>query len=702
MNDVAPARFSKTYAIGLTAAIIIHALLLTWMLRRIVFATTGTEAHVGQLLLIVVSSVAVFAALLFPRRSYCWTLLIGACTFVAAASQIPASVTILTGTCLWIGLMAATSAFQIHFAPVYVVMLLLPFIVFHKHARETLVGLGRRLVAPAVATTGTESGWAVLLGTVVVVHLLIVAKPEVGYDAIGMHLQFPQLWAAHHLWTFDTSRYAWAVMPLGADLQYAAAYLLAGEGGARLLNLAFSVVVCHLTYRLLRLYARREIAIASVCLLASMPLAFLLTGSLFVENLWVAYLLAALLLAIDYTRKPSAVTLAAFMLTAAGAMQCKVTSVFWIGPLVLYMAFLLWRQRRVRVLNRATIAVLAIALLIGVWPYANAWIRTGNPVFPFMNALFRSPLFDVSASFNNPRYDAPLRLWSPYELIVSSHRFLEGADGAAGFHWLLLFPIVAFAFVRRRPRVQWLCLALVVIFFVSVFTQQAYLRYLLPALVLFAIVAGWALEELPNRPMMRAGVLTIGAILVLLNVRFLYTSSWTNSDLCPRCAFDATTRYRNIAAFAPQRVIGEYLNRALPDGRVGFFILNEASPAGYVGYSRGGSWHDHESFMALATAQSAEDILKFARRYRLTHAVVADAPTTGPTDVVGAFRDRYTTPVWRSDGRAVVAIQPEAVAAQPDAAATPADTSGTPTSGKWTTKLLPLRKPGAGSASASP
>src|SRR4029079_12241734 len=173
-------------------------------------------------------------------------------------------------------------------------------------------------------------------------------------------------------------------------------------------------------------------------------------------------------------------TIAAFMLAAAGAMQCKLISVFWIGPLLLCMAYLLWRRRAIRSLTPAMAVVLLIAFAIAVFPYANAWIRTGNPVFPFMNDLFRSPLFDFTSSFKNRHYDAPLRIWSPYELIGSSGRSIEGADGAAGFHWLLLFPIVAFGFFRRRPRAQWLCLALATIFFVSVFTQQAYLRYLLP------------------------------------------------------------------------------------------------------------------------------------------------------------------------------------------------------------------------------
>ena len=140
------------------------------------------------------------------------------------------------------------------------------------------------------------------------------------------------------------------------------------------------------------------------------------------------------------------------------------------------------RRRHFATLGARSWLLLVAAIAIGGWTYANAWWRTGNPAFPFMNAFFRSPLFDTSQSFTNPMYLTPLRPWSLYEAIVDSSRFVEGSSGAAGFHWLLILPLIYVAFARRRPAEQWACAALAVVFFVAVWMQQSYLRYLLPRL----------------------------------------------------------------------------------------------------------------------------------------------------------------------------------------------------------------------------
>ena len=142
----------------------------------------------------------------------------------------------------------------------------------------------------------------VLLMVMVVLHLFVVAKPEMGYDAMAMHLQIPMLMAEAHRWPFDVSRYVWAVMPIGADWAFTAAYFLGREGAARLLNFCFAILASYLLYELIRLYARRDVALASICLVVSTPLAFLETSTLYVENLWVAFLLGTLLLALDYLR----------------------------------------------------------------------------------------------------------------------------------------------------------------------------------------------------------------------------------------------------------------------------------------------------------------------------------------------------------------------------------------------------------------
>jgi hypothetical protein len=692
-------RRSRAFLILFAVALLLHGVLLLWSLA-IAFEAIPPTIGVGDTAVIVplclvlfwtmlarwpsytrivatVSGLLVASALLTPGVVFVVGLillnahLVGARLFAwvrrddNTSAELPASVTTLIGFCAWIGVISITASMKFHYAPVYVVALLVPLGVWWRQALSVLNSLRQALLRPAAATRGTERAWITLLLTFLVLHLFIVAKPEVGYDANAMHLQFARLFAEYHRWRFDVTRYVWAVMPLGADYAFGAAYILGGESTTRLLNLCFGGLSCLIAYQLICRYARREIALLSVCLFASTPLAFLETGTLYVENLWIAFLLGALLLALDYMTRRSATTLAAFAMLCAGAMQTKVIGLIWVAPLVLYLGYLVSRRQGagVRTINRRALLLILAATLLAAWPYANAWMRTGNPVFPFFNGLFRSPYFDSGSSFTNPLYVVPLRPWSIYELFFSSGRFIEGREGAAGFHWLLLLPVILLAFLRRRPLAQWLCLALAALFFVAVFPQQAYLRYLLPVLLLITVLGGWALSDLPWTRSARVALLAVGGLLCLLNLQFMFAGSWTNEKLCLSCSLDSQARADYIDTFLPDRAVAAYLNDILPQARIGFFTLNSPGASGYIGYSRAANWHDDEVFRALVGANSAEDVLAIARRYRLTHAVVLEASADGdnpPIPAIGAFRDRYTSPVWRHRGLLVTAIKPEA------------------------------------------
>ena len=575
-----------------------------------------------------------------------------------ASAPAPAEISILAGLGLWIGLLSATASVEMHYAAVYAAAALLPFLAFPRRAAALFQRLGRTLVEPGPALAPTERGWVALLLTLLVLHLFVVAKPEAGYDAMAMHLQFCQLIAEHHRWNFDVERYAWSVMPLGADWAFASAYLLGGAAAARLVNLCFAAIAARLLYRLVRRHAGEQAALASLCLVVSMPLAFLVTGSLLAESLWTAYLLGTLLVTLQSLRDPPGQKLTAFAMLAAGAMQSKATSILWLAPLVAVIAIAIWRQRSYRQFDRRTLVLLIAAAVIGAWPYANAWVRTGNPVFPFMNAWFRSPLFDASASFYNPLYRTPLSLGSIYDVVLNSGRFIEGYDGAAGLQWLLVLPLVVVALVRFRSPEHWLCLALATLFFVAVYTQQSYLRYLLPAFVLLMIAGGWALNDFTTRARGRVCLLLVAGALCLFNDRFMYAAHWPNTRLCPGCAFQEETRKKYLAHYAPDRVIGGYLNYNLPHARVGFFMLNAPGPSGYVGYSRSANWHDVSMFGALLRAQSADDVLALARRYRLTHAVFVETGLSAEQSAISGFQQRYTMPIWRFGGRTVAMIQP--------------------------------------------
>lgn len=575
------------------------------------------------------------------------------------ALALPPSIPLLAGLCVWIGLVGASAGLKMHFAPVYALLLVAPLVFAWRDVRDSFARLRAFLAAPT-SFTWTERAWLALALMVYVLHLFMVARPEVGYDAGTMHLQIARIMAEEHRFRFDVTRYLWALMPMGADWAYTVAYVLAGETAARAANLAFGIVTCALAYRLVARHAPRELALASVVLFASTPLAFAETSSLYVENLWTAFLIATLLVTLEFRarRIGSGAALPVLALLAAGAMQCKVIGVLWLAPLLAYAAAIAWRAAPPRMPGMRGAAVMTLAAVLGLWPYANAWLRTGNPVFPFMNALFRSPLADTSASFDNPLYSVPLVPWSPYEVVMQSHRFIEGADGAAGLHWLLLLPLVLVLLVRRRRAEHWLCAALGILFFVAVHTQQAYLRYLYPGFVLLTVLGGWALAELGDRRMTRAAILAVGGALCLLHVRLIPAGNWPNAQICIGCAFDRHERDDFMGRYMGDRVIADYLANNLPDARVGFLMLNAPSPAGFVGYSRSSNWHDYPFYTRVSTATSAADIEAAAREFGLTHIVYRTRSPDRENPAIVAFRETRTRPLWKFQDYVVAVIEP--------------------------------------------
>ena len=180
-------------------------------------------------------------------------------------------------------------------------------------------------VAARATTSVTECGWIALLVSVFALYAFMVARPDVGYDAQTMHMQIAMLMQDSHRFRFDVERYLWAVMPMGADWAYAFAFVLGGENAARGTNLAFAAIACAIVYGMARRHASREVALASVTLLASTPLMFAETSSAYVENLLAAFLMAALwaVLATRDATMPRAQGIALFAVVAAGAMQTQ-------------------------------------------------------------------------------------------------------------------------------------------------------------------------------------------------------------------------------------------------------------------------------------------------------------------------------------------------------------------------------------------
>jgi hypothetical protein len=613
------------------------------------------------------------SALMTPGPVAVCALLLGAAYIAGRAAlggamgKCSAAVATLVGVALLIGFFEATLRLRIHYPAVHA-SIAIGVLVLGRATLRSELGRAWSVLAAARTTTLTERAWIAIAGVVAVLHFVIAARPEIGYDASTMHLQFAEHVAKDRSFRFGVDRYAWAMMPLGADYLFASAYLLGGEAAARAINLAFGVIAASLVFRLARTLATREAALASVTLFAAMPLALLVTGALFSETLWVALLLASLVVVIDSRPRPEMSSLQtdapgafawlpAFALLAGAAMATKVMSAIWLAFLVPVALWFAHRDGSLRLLTRRDIVLIATGVAIGAFPYVVAWVRTGNPVFPFMNALFGSPLFPTRSSFNNPLYNAALMPWTPWDIVLRSARYIEGRDGAIGLAWLFAWPLFLLHLVRRPGPIYGMLAALAALFFVAVFTQQSYLRYLLPALALVAVLASAPLAGLVRGPVSRALLLVAGVALVAFDIRAIGTASYPLAAPCLRCLYDANTRHRLVADYAPLRVVSAFLNRELPQARVGFLLMNEPTPSGYVGYSRSANWHDYAFFARLAQAGTAEAIAALVREHQLTYIVYrpADDPAS---KLITEFATRHATPVWRYGPYWVAAVQP--------------------------------------------
>jgi hypothetical protein len=488
-----------------------------------------------------------------------------------------------------------------------------------------------------------------LLVALAAVHVAVAARPEVGHDALSVHLQIATDMVRDHRFRFDVGARVWAVMPLGADLLYAAAFQVGGEAAAKAANLAAFALLVAWIARLARGHqpTTGAIATALTAAFASMPLAFAETSTLYIENYWAAMLLGATALAERAARENNMDWGLAGLFLAAGAMQAKVIGLLWVVPLSLALAWTL--RARLRNLDRRQWAALAAIAVVAAWPYANAALRTGNPVFPFMNALFRSPWFDTVQSFNNVRFNTPLSFRTWYDLVVDSGHFLEGAGGAPGLQWLILFP--ACLVILRRP--QWPAvlplLALASVFFVATWTQQSYLRYLYPAFALLTAVAARILT--PTALERGVVAFALAAPLVAINLQLMPSGGWWNSSFCLACGYNADARTRYADRYAEQRRLVDWLNANAPDARVGWMRLDFAGPAGLAGPVWLVSWHDWQAWKEVVDFTTAEQFAAYARKRGTEFFILPrfDGPT--PFELaIANFRDRYTTPVLVSGG----------------------------------------------------
>lgn len=577
---------------------------------------------------------AAIAFVFFYSTWWCWRFfnplaplaalyVLGSSYFVGrrVASGLDRAIAVLIGLAAWIFVISIAVHFPVNNRFTYAAAFAIPYFFARPGDWEWRVPWPRSTTIPLY---------------IVLAHWLVALKPEVSSDGMAMHLAIPTMVARHARFAFDFRQYSWALMPKGGDWAFTAAYLLGGEAAARLLNFALLAVIVALVYRTSRKWASPLGASIAAALFASTPLVQLVTGSLFVENVWAALILGA------------ALTLAQGELLWAGlllgaAFSVKIGTSAYLAPalaVAIYQVRGRWRP--------AAPAALALVVFAAP-PYWNSWRLSRNPMYPFANHLFQSPYFEQSASLEDVRYQKRLDWKAGYDAAFRSGEYFEGQSGSVGFQYFLLTLPLLILLDRRGPRAIVLmgaCGALIT------FATLPNVRYLYPALPLLAIGFGWLFSRL-------SFLSGASVALIALNLWFLPASGWYHKDfaLFTKAQFDDYLEYS-----APQRKLVELLNRTAPGEPVAFIHGGVIAGLDARGYAD--TWHTYKFWKRMIESKDPRQIAALFRELGI-HYLITPIPVMTEYPVIERFVAEWTAPGGATNGRYALRILRDQPAAKP-------------------------------------
>lgn len=556
---------------------------------------------------------------------------------------------LLAGIAIYVWLFSLTASLPINTIWLWGVALAVP------------IAIGRRFTLPLPQPS-------VAVALPLVANFLLVLKPEVSADGLSQHFAIAQWVKDHGRFHFDAANQIWSVQPMAGDWALTIANLFGGEYAARLLNFVWLLVLVSFVYRALRCRLDHAPAALITGIFASTPLLQLTSTSMFIENFWAALIVGALL-AIEQ----GDIIVAAALCGASGASK-----LLGLTPAPILGLFALSKKPRWKVMFASVVIFAGIAVV----PYARAFIVTGNPVFHYANAFFKSPLMRSDVSFVDGRYPPRLAWHTLYDVTFHTDLFVESEPGTAGYQWLWFLPLSLVAALRLRPlhagrgsdeqcvpapepqlsgsAFYHTALAAAVFMVILVFSQQASLRYVECAMPLLTIAFAPAAAALVEDRLLHRVATAVGLAILGLNLLQMPGSGGYHRDF----AIFPSERAEYLTRLAPARKLVDDMNRRAPAAPVAFLDGDEI--AGLRGPSLTSTWHTQKFADKLALVRSVGGYLALMREFHVDYLIAPRESHWRYLDgsALALFLETCTDRLSTSGGLQLVRIRPHASATE--------------------------------------
>jgi hypothetical protein len=355
------------------------------------------------------------------------------------------------------------------------------------------------------------------------VNLTWSLAPEVQFDALNYHLAVPKLYLdAGGL--VDLPYFFHSYFAHLAEMVFALCMALDGALVAKLMLAVAGWVSAAAVYSLGEMLFSRRVGLWSAALFYLTPLTSWLTGSAHTDLIVSVYITGAVICFVRWYRSQRIAWIMAAGLMIGGGVGVKLNAAYAAAGIGLALLGLMVssRQRFGVQIRTAAALVLAAACVALPW-YLITYVHTGNPVFPMMNGIFKSPRTEpVNTMMNAAAFgigtSGPAFLRLPFRLTLDTSRFGDALPpGTVGPMLLLFIPFGVLPLLRRtEARIVG---AIAAIYFVLWAETFQYGRYYLVILPLITVLAVGGLE------MATAGRLTAfvyhSALMLLLIQQFM-------------------------------------------------------------------------------------------------------------------------------------------------------------------------------------
>lgn len=435
------------------------------------------------------------------------------------------------GTALTILFIIGLTALNVLYKFVVGWSLLIVFALLYKTARQTWI-MGFHALAKSIRTFTTHAPGDIvllfLMGGAGIATFIAAATPPFFYDAMVYHLAVPQQYLLQHGFKYLPHQ-PFSNFPANLGMLFLVGLSFSGGMLAKLLSWMFTPMAVFTVYAFVRKQWGSRMAILSAAT------AFLVPGILLISTLtaidggivFYAFLGFTALLSWFHSRKRQWLVCAAFFcgITIGTKYTAIVTVMF---PCVVMLAL-----HEIGVKKTAFWKVVRIMLLFGgialclsaPWLIKNA-VYTGNPFYPFLNAVFGSQgsqavdygqYLQTDHSLFVSRQQWADTIWQAVKAPWTVTMTTNGAAGKTGVLFLLCLPWILLLRDIDAP-IKYILGMAVCGFWGWVFLLPWTLRYAFPVFPLLSIVTAYILCNIPAS---RAGkTVILGGITVLLGYQF--------------------------------------------------------------------------------------------------------------------------------------------------------------------------------------